>query len=86
MTLSDRHSTPLGSLLHAYANRFEAARAWQRNSGKVVGYISTAVPRELISAAGMLPLLITGDPRHQAGGDLLHVVQKQNAGTALLEP
>lgn len=62
MTLSDRHSTPLESLLHAYANRFEAARAWQRNSGKVVGYISTAVPRELISAAGMLPLLITGDP------------------------
>lgn len=62
MTLSDRHSAPLESLLHAYSNRFDAARAWQRNGGKVVGYVSTAVPRELISAAGMLPLLITGDP------------------------
>lgn len=63
MTLSGKNQPPpLERLLHAYANRFEAAHAWRRNGGKVVGYVSTAVPRELISAAGMLPLLITGDP------------------------
>lgn len=49
-------------LLHAYADRFSAALAWKAAGGKVIGYVSTAVPRELITAAGLFPLLITGDP------------------------
>jgi benzoyl-CoA reductase/2-hydroxyglutaryl-CoA dehydratase subunit BcrC/BadD/HgdB len=52
---------PFSQLLHAYDHPFEAARAWKQAGGKVVGYVSTAVPRELIEAAGCFPLLIAGD-------------------------
>ena len=54
-------NTPVARLCAAYDDRFAAARDWQSNGGKVVGYVSTAVPAELIAAAGMFPLLITGD-------------------------
>jgi benzoyl-CoA reductase/2-hydroxyglutaryl-CoA dehydratase subunit BcrC/BadD/HgdB len=53
--------TPLQQLKHAYAHRFDAARAWKNHGGKVIGYVSSAVPRELIEAADCFPLLIAGD-------------------------
>jgi benzoyl-CoA reductase/2-hydroxyglutaryl-CoA dehydratase subunit BcrC/BadD/HgdB len=53
--------TPLEQLKTAYADRFAAARAWKNSGGKVIGYISNAVPRELIEAADCFPLLISGD-------------------------
>src|SRR5262245_2921691 len=62
-TPADIFASPLARLTHAYADRFAAARAWQRAGGRVVGYVSTAVPRELIDAAGAFPLMICGDPR-----------------------
>jgi len=49
---------------------FESARAWKRAEPgrKVIGYLPIYVPRELIHAAGMLPLGILG------GGDRLEVI------------
>jgi benzoyl-CoA reductase subunit C len=49
---------------------FSAAREWKaaQPSRKVVGYLPIYVPRELIHAAGMLPLGIVG------GGDNLEVI------------
>lgn len=50
--------------------RFAAARAWKdaEPGRKVIGYMPIYVPRELIHAAGMLPLGIMG------GGDNLEVI------------
>ena len=51
-------------------SRSRTARAWKAASPdrKVVGYLPIYVPRELIHAAGMLPLGIVG------GGDSLEVI------------
>lgn len=68
-----------GSKLSGVVNRaqalfddlsFSAARQWKaaRADRKVVGYMPIYVPRELIHAAGMLPLGILG------GGDQLEVI------------
>lgn len=62
MNATSVEATALRSLLDAYTDRHAAAHAWKAGGGKVIGYVSTAVPRELITAAGMFPLLITGDP------------------------
>jgi len=50
--------------------RFSSAREWKaaRDGRKVIGYMPIYVPRELIHAAGMLPLGIVG------GGDQLEVI------------
>ena len=45
-----------------YHDRELSARKWKEAGGKVVGYSYTGVPVELIIAAGLLPLMITGDP------------------------
>jgi benzoyl-CoA reductase subunit C len=42
------------------ANRTQWAREWKKNGGKVIGVMSSYVPEEVISAAGMLPWRITG--------------------------
>ena len=49
---------------------FSAAREWKapQPGRKVVGYMPVYVPREIIHAAGMLPLGILG------GGDQLEVI------------
>lgn len=49
---------------------FESARAWKsaEDGRKVVGYMPIYVPREIIHAAGMLPLGVLG------GGDRLEVI------------
>ncbi len=49
---------------------FEAARAWKaaEPDRKVIGYMPIYVPREIIHAAGMLPLGVLG------GGDRLEVI------------
>ena len=49
---------------------FEAAREWKaaKDGRKVVGYMPIYVPREIIHAAGMLPLGVVG------GGDGLEVI------------
>ena len=51
-------------------NTFSSARAWKEaESGRhVIGYMPIYVPREIIHAAGMLPLGILG------GGDRLEVI------------
>ncbi len=45
-----------------YRQRDLAAREWKKRGGKVVGYLCDTVPVELIAAAGLFPLRITGDP------------------------
>lgn len=45
-----------------YANRDAAARAWKSAGGRVVGVLGATVPVELITAAGMLPVRLVGDP------------------------
>jgi benzoyl-CoA reductase/2-hydroxyglutaryl-CoA dehydratase subunit BcrC/BadD/HgdB len=45
-----------------YRQRDIAAREWKKKGGKVVGYFCDIVPEELILAAGLFPLRITGKP------------------------
>ncbi|MFC1532047.1 2-hydroxyacyl-CoA dehydratase subunit D [Thermodesulfobacteriota bacterium] len=45
-----------------YHQRDLAAREWKNKGGKVVGYFCNSVPEELILAAGLFPLRISGDP------------------------
>ncbi|HSC78157.1 MAG TPA: 2-hydroxyacyl-CoA dehydratase family protein, partial [Candidatus Acidoferrales bacterium] len=48
----------------------DAVRAWkQATGGKAVGHMPIYVPRELIHAAGMLPVGIVG------GGDRLEIIR-----------
>jgi benzoyl-CoA reductase/2-hydroxyglutaryl-CoA dehydratase subunit BcrC/BadD/HgdB len=54
--------TPFEIMQRHYQQRDLAAREWQRNGGKVVGYLCDNVPEELITAAGFLPLRLSGDP------------------------
>ncbi|MGC2776142.1 MAG: 2-hydroxyacyl-CoA dehydratase family protein, partial [Bradyrhizobium sp.] len=53
-----------------YDLNFNTAREWKAAQAgrKVVGYLPIYVPREIIHAAGMLPLGIVG------GGDQLEVI------------
>jgi len=48
---------------HVYAHRLQAAQQVKAAGGKVAGYVSTAVPVELIMASGLHPVMITGDCR-----------------------
>jgi len=52
----------LEKLRGAYLDRERAARAVHESGGKVVGYFSHNVPVELIVAAGMFPVRLTGSP------------------------
>lgn len=45
-----------------YRERYAFARKWKKEGGKVVGYHYTSVPEEVIAAAGLLPVMVTGDP------------------------
>ncbi|MBN1848078.1 MAG: 2-hydroxyacyl-CoA dehydratase [Deltaproteobacteria bacterium] len=53
---------PFETMKKHYHERSLAAKAWKENGGKVVGYISDAVPVEMIIAAGLFPLRLSGDP------------------------
>lgn len=46
-----------------YQQRDLAALEWKGTGGKVAGYFCNDVPEEMISAAGLFPLRISGDPR-----------------------
>ncbi|MFC1864039.1 2-hydroxyacyl-CoA dehydratase subunit D, partial [Thermodesulfobacteriota bacterium] len=46
---------------HNYQNRYSEAGKWKESGGKVVGYISAAIPEEIIMAAGLFPLRLAGD-------------------------
>ncbi|MBI5444514.1 MAG: 2-hydroxyacyl-CoA dehydratase [Deltaproteobacteria bacterium] len=54
--------TALEIMKRNYRDRYRAAKEWKAAGGKVVGYVYTSVPEELILAAGCLPVMITGDP------------------------
>ena len=54
--------TPFETMKHYYQNRELGAREWKEKGGKVIGYVYTSVPEEIIVAAGFLPIMITGDP------------------------
>jgi benzoyl-CoA reductase/2-hydroxyglutaryl-CoA dehydratase subunit BcrC/BadD/HgdB len=45
-----------------YRERSSAAKEWKQHGGKVVGYITHNVPEELITAAGLFPLRMSGNP------------------------
>jgi benzoyl-CoA reductase/2-hydroxyglutaryl-CoA dehydratase subunit BcrC/BadD/HgdB len=47
-------------LAQAYADPGATARAHKAAGGKVAGYLSNTVPRELIAAAGLFPLQLSG--------------------------
>jgi len=44
-----------------YQNRHEIARDWKRKGGRVFGYYSNYIPKEMIHAAGILPVQIRGN-------------------------
>ena len=54
-------NSPSHAFDHAYKYRLQGARQFKAAGGKVAGFVSTAVPVELITAAGMYPVMITGD-------------------------
>lgn len=54
----------LAELTRRYRDRDVAAHEWKQRGGQVVGYIGTDVPEELMLAAGIFPLRVTGDPAH----------------------
>ena len=41
-------------------NRYRWAKSWKEKGGKVIGVISSYVPEEVLSAAGILPFRLTG--------------------------
>ena len=51
----------MNTLRHAYDHSLAAALQHKKDGGKVIGYVSTAVPSELIEASGAMPVLIRGD-------------------------
>jgi benzoyl-CoA reductase/2-hydroxyglutaryl-CoA dehydratase subunit BcrC/BadD/HgdB len=51
-----------------YRKRDVAALEWKKKGGKVAGYFCIHVPEELIAAAGLFPLRLSGDP--WAGTDM----------------
>lgn len=55
--------TALATLHRHYSDREGEARRRRETGQKVVGYLSNNVPEELILAAGMFPVRLTGDPR-----------------------
>lgn len=55
-------STAVEALRTAYLDRTAAARAWHEAGGVVVGYLCDVVPDELLTAAGLLPFRVSGDP------------------------
>jgi len=48
------------SLIQYYENPRIAADAWKSNGGKVMGYLCSYVPEEILFAAGILPVRILG--------------------------
>lgn len=54
--------TPLETMKKCYRERDLAAQEWKKNGGKVVGYLYTNVPTEIIAAADLLPVMVTGNP------------------------
>jgi crotonobetainyl-CoA:carnitine CoA-transferase CaiB-like acyl-CoA transferase/benzoyl-CoA reductase/2-hydroxyglutaryl-CoA dehydratase subunit BcrC/BadD/HgdB len=61
--MSLQTSSAISAIEHAYLNRLDAARRYKSAGGRVAGFVSTAVPIEVIVAAGMYPVMITGHCR-----------------------
>jgi benzoyl-CoA reductase/2-hydroxyglutaryl-CoA dehydratase subunit BcrC/BadD/HgdB len=59
----------LDELTAVYRDRGAAARAWKAKGGKVIAYVSSSMPEELVTAAGFLPYRLSGDP--EAGFEAL---------------
>ncbi|MFC1533936.1 2-hydroxyacyl-CoA dehydratase subunit D [Thermodesulfobacteriota bacterium] len=55
--------TAFDTMRKHYEQRDLAAREWKQKGGKVVGYFCDNVPEEMILAAGLFPLRLSGDPR-----------------------
>ncbi|HVN96094.1 MAG TPA: 2-hydroxyacyl-CoA dehydratase family protein [Syntrophorhabdaceae bacterium] len=53
---------PLEKMKDQYTQRDSAARAWKKQGGKVVGYLSDDAPDEMILAAGLFPFRMSGNP------------------------
>jgi benzoyl-CoA reductase/2-hydroxyglutaryl-CoA dehydratase subunit BcrC/BadD/HgdB len=59
-----------------YIERDKAAREWKKQGGKVVGYFCDSVPQELISAAGLFPLRLSGNPEGSTNIARQHVIPR----------
>jgi len=53
----------LQKLIEAGQYSEEVVREWKESGGKVIGYLCSYVPEEVIYAAGMLPFRVLGTPR-----------------------
>jgi benzoyl-CoA reductase/2-hydroxyglutaryl-CoA dehydratase subunit BcrC/BadD/HgdB len=53
--------TAQSAIERAYIHRLDGAHAAKRSERWVAGFVSTAVPIEIISAAGMYPVMVMGD-------------------------
>jgi benzoyl-CoA reductase/2-hydroxyglutaryl-CoA dehydratase subunit BcrC/BadD/HgdB len=52
----------LRELVRAYRQRDRAPLEWKEQGGQVVGCLGSDVPEELLLAAGILPVRVSGDP------------------------
>jgi benzoyl-CoA reductase subunit C len=61
----------LGKLKEVVESGHEYARRWKaKTGGKVIGYMCTYVPEEIIYAAGMLPVRIVSGEKSSSVGDI----------------
>lgn len=60
-------TTALETMKKYYQERNLAALEWKKSGGKVVGYLYASVPTEIITAAGFLPVMVTGNPNISTG-------------------
>lgn len=52
---------PFDKIRSCFESPYAQAREWKKSGGKVVGYLSAAVPEEMIMAAGLFPVRLRGD-------------------------
>lgn len=62
-----------------YHQRDLAAKTWKNEGGKVVGYFCDSVPEEMILAAGLFPIRLSGNPEGDTTLARKHVIPRFTA-------
>jgi len=62
-----------------YRRRDNAAKAWKKEGGKVVGYFCDSVPEEMILAAGFFPIRLSGNPSGSTDAAMKYVIPRFTA-------
>jgi benzoyl-CoA reductase/2-hydroxyglutaryl-CoA dehydratase subunit BcrC/BadD/HgdB len=79
----DRVSELLESLRRRHDHRDEFARQWSARGGQVLAYMCDNFPHELVTAVGMLPFRLRGDPSAPASQVARYVSADRNPVVAV---